>query len=58
MVLAIKCLTCGFEFESGYQTDAESFKTAEIKNRDETCPQCGVLSTYNKESYYFSQEGS
>lgn len=54
MVLSIKCLTCGFEHESAYQADEESFKSATIENRNESCPKCGVMSTYNKESYYFS----
>ena len=54
MVLAIKCLTCGFEYESAFQFDEESFKAASIENRNETCPQCGVMSTYNKEDYFFS----
>jgi hypothetical protein len=39
MVLSIKCLTCGFEYESAFQIDEESFKTATIENRNETCPQ-------------------
>ena len=56
MVLAIKCLTCGFEFESAYQADEESFKIAEVQDRNETCSQCGSLSTYHKENYYFRWE--
>lgn len=34
--------------------DEELFKTATTEDRDETCPQCGVMSTYKKENYYFS----
>jgi hypothetical protein len=37
LVLSIKCLACGFEFESAYQMDEESFKTTEVKDRNEAC---------------------
>jgi hypothetical protein len=53
MVLSIKCLACGFEFESAYQMDEKSFETTEVKDRNETCSQCGKESPYNKENYYF-----
>jgi len=54
MVLSIKCLSCGFEYESKYQMDEQIFKTAAIENRNETCPKCGVISIYNKENYNFT----
>ena len=52
MVLSIKCLTCGFEHESAYQADEESFKSTTIENRNELSKMwCDVNL---QQSYYFS----
>jgi rubredoxin len=54
MPLTIKCVTCGFEYNSKFQTDEVSFKTSVIENNDEICPECNTQSTYKKEDYYFT----
>ncbi len=53
MALMVRCKNCGFEHPSGVQKHEVSFKTAIISNNSETCPQCGRVSTYGKQDYFF-----
>lgn len=55
MPLLVKCKSCGFEHPSVYQMDRESFEDPFVvmTNHNENCPQCGIISNYNKLDYSF-----
>jgi hypothetical protein len=50
----VKCKnpSCGFEHQSAIQMDEISFQTASLSNKNEDCPQCGKVSTYDKPDYF------
>jgi Zn finger protein HypA/HybF involved in hydrogenase expression len=53
MAMMVKCKRCNFEHPSTIQIDKISFETTTLSNHNEQCPQCGSMSTYNKEDYFF-----
>jgi len=55
MKLYLKCKTCGEKFQAGIQMNEESFKTATLRNNNESCPK-GHMNSYNKEDYFFEEE--
>jgi len=53
-VLTLKCKVCQLNFPSGVQMDEESFKTADLNNNTEQCPN-GHSETYQKDDYFFAE---
>ena len=52
-MLKVKCKNCGKRFASSLNYDRDSFKDATIVEQAEICPNCGGVSIFNTEDYYF-----
>ena len=53
-ILMIKCRNCGNEHPSIIRMDASDFKTGKaFSDKDEQCPKCGIVSSYNRSDYFF-----
>ena len=53
IMLKVKCKNCGKRFPSSLSYDRDSFKHATIVEQTEVCPNCGGVSIFNTEDYYF-----
>ena len=49
----VKCKNCGFIFPSFTQINEVAFKTAELANNPEECPDCNEVLAYGKRDYFF-----
>lgn len=53
MTMMVRCKECGYEHPSAIQIDKQEFREAELSDNSEPCLECGKMSTYNKNDYYF-----
>jgi DNA-directed RNA polymerase subunit RPC12/RpoP len=56
LILAVRCASCGQEFDTGIRMDRRNFMRATLAANYHVCPGCGRRGSYQKSDYLLHDE--